>query len=147
MHPKRKKKLYIYIGLLALLSCFVGLILFGLGQNINHFYQPSQLLDSVPSKDQRIRVGGMVKKGSVIKQSVNGLLQVTFDITDYKAEVQVRYNGLLPDLFREGQGIVVTGFYNGNIVLAEQVLAKHDENYMPPELTPLQKTSDTKQLK
>ena len=84
-----------------------------------------------PAPHQRLRIGGLVERGSVEKSS-NGV--VAFTVTDTSQNIQVRYEGILPDLFREGQGVVAEGYLRGPLFLAEQVLAKHDENYMPPEV-------------
>ncbi len=123
---------------------FVGVVLTGvavatalaltaIGENMLYFYSPSQIAagEAPPSLD--VRVGGLVVEGSVARQA-NGL-DVHFDLTDTSASVQVTYTGILPDLFREGQGIVALGkIVNDGVFRAREVLAKHDENYMPPEV-------------
>jgi cytochrome c-type biogenesis protein CcmE len=107
----------------------VSLILYALNQNINVYYTPSQI--KAVRADQHLRLGGLVKKGSLQRDA--GSLKMHFVITDYKKDVTVSYNGIVPALFREGQGVVVEGhFASGKVFTASQVLAKHDEKYMPP---------------
>lgn len=134
MHPIRKKRLTIILFLLAGLTVAVALTTYALRQNINLFYNPSQISAGEAPSDVRIRAGGMVKEGSVVRDPDS--LKVEFLVTDYSASVPVEYVGILPDLFAEGQGIVAMGRLNneGRFV-ADQVLAKHDENYMPPEVS------------
>ncbi|RBW50012.1 cytochrome c maturation protein CcmE [Marinobacter sp. F3R11] len=133
MHPIRKKRLTIVLFLLAGLSIAVALTTYALRQNINLFYDPSQITAGEAPLDVRIRAGGMVEEGSVKRDSES--LKVEFLVTDFNASVPVEYVGILPDLFAEGQGIVAMGKLNseGRFV-ADQILAKHDENYMPPEV-------------
>jgi len=134
MHPKRKQKLMIILALLAGAGLIVGLILYALSQNINLFFSPSDIAAGKAPQEQRIRAGGMVREGSVVRSTEN--LQVEFVMTDYAHDVTVAYEGILPDLFREGQGIVAQGKLQANgVFVADEVLAKHDENYMPPEVT------------
>ena len=133
MNPKRKKKLVLLSSMVAGVAVAVGLVLFALSENINLFYTPTQIASGEAPEGQRIRAGGMVVEGS-IKRSTDSL-DVEFAVTDYQHEVIVKYSGILPDLFREGQGIVTMGAMNaGGIFEATEVLAKHDENYMPPEV-------------
>jgi cytochrome c-type biogenesis protein CcmE len=111
----------------------VGLTLYALQQNINLFYSPSQIVAGEAPQGRSIRVGGLVVAGSVQRDSQS--LQVGFTLTDNLNRVKVRYEGILPDLFREGQGIVARGRLTPNgVIQAQEVLAKHDENYMPPEV-------------
>ncbi|HEA53999.1 hypothetical protein LCGC14_1536720 [marine sediment metagenome] len=133
MHPIRKKRLTIVLFLLAGLSIAVALTTYALRQNINLFYDPSQISAGEAPVDVRIRAGGMVEQGSVVRDTES--LKVEFRVTDFSHSVPVEYVGILPDLFAEGQGIVAMGRLNnqGRFV-ADQVLAKHDENYMPPEV-------------
>lgn len=134
MTPKRKQRLLIVMFIVVGVSVAVGLTLFALNQNINLFYSPTQIAAGEAPQDTRIRAGGMVVDGSV-KRDPDSLF-VQFDITDYDKTVTVEYTGILPDLFREGQGIVAQGSINEKGVLnAVEVLAKHDENYMPPEVS------------
>ena len=134
MNPQRKKRLFIILGILAGVGIAVGLALSALQQNINLFYTPTQIAAGEAPQEARIRAGGMVKEGSVVRS--NDSLDVDFVVTDYAADVTIRYRGILPDLFREGQGIVALGRLNADgVLVADEVLAKHDENYMPPEVT------------
>lgn len=134
MNPARKRKLTIILFLLAGLSVAVGLTTYAFRQNINVFYDPTDIADGVAPVDVRIRAGGMVEDGSVIRDPDS--LKVEFRVTDYSSTVTVKYEGILPDLFREGQGVVATGHLNADrVFVAEQVLAKHDEQYMPPEVS------------
>ncbi|MBU3056707.1 MULTISPECIES: cytochrome c maturation protein CcmE [Pseudomonas] len=134
MNPQRKKRLFIVLAILAGVGIAVALALSALQQNINLFYTPSQIAGGEAPKDTRIRAGGLVKEGSVKRSSDS--LEVDFVVTDGAADVTIRYQGILPDLFREGQGIVALGRINQDgLLVADEVLAKHDENYMPPEVT------------
>jgi cytochrome c-type biogenesis protein CcmE len=134
MNPLRKKRLYLVLAILAGVAIAVALALSALQQNINLFYTPTQIANGEAPSDARIRAGGMVAKDS-LKRSGDSL-DVEFVVTDYAHNVTIRYRGILPDLFREGQGIVALGTLDSQGVLqADQVLAKHDENYMPPEVT------------
>lgn len=133
MTPKRKKRLYIILGIVFGAGLAVGLTMFALSQNINLFYATTQVADGEAPVGTRIRVGGMVVKGSV-KRSPDSL-RVQFDLTDYGKPVTVVFTGILPDLFREEQGILAQGQMDAHgIFQADEVLAKHDENYMPPEI-------------
>lgn len=134
MHPIRKKRLTIVLFLLAGLSVAVGLTTYALRQNINLFYDPSQIAAGDAPVDVRIRAGGMVEEGSVVRDPDS--LKVEFRVTNFSDSVPVEYVGILPDLFAEGQGIVAMGrLSNEGRFVADQVLAKHDENYMPPEVS------------
>ena len=125
MKPHRQKKLSIILFIAAGLSVTVGLILYAMSQNINLFYTPTQVAQGEVRAGQRIRIGGMVKEGSVV--SANDSLQVRFETTDYVHAVPIEYEGILPDLFREGQGIVAEGSVDASGVFhASRVLAKHD---------------------
>ncbi|KXJ51022.1 cytochrome c maturation protein CcmE [Neptuniibacter pectenicola] len=133
MNPKRKQRLIIVLFIVFGVGIAVGLTMFALSQNINLFYSPTQIASGEAPHNTRIRAGGMVVDGSVVRDQQS--LNVTFDITDYDQTVTVHYDGILPDLFREGQGIVAQGELDSNNVFqASEVLAKHDENYMPPEV-------------
>lgn len=135
MKPQRRKRLTLILSLLAGLGVAVGLVLYALKQNINLFYSPAQIEAGAPPAGARIRAGGMVVKGSVHRLGDSKSLAVRFNITDFKATVPVTYTGILPDLFREGQGIVAQGTMGSDGVFhADQVLAKHDEKYTPPEV-------------
>ncbi len=156
MNPRRKKRLTIVASILIGISVVAGLVLYALSQNIDLFYTPSEITQGKkdsgikPSVGQRIRIGGLVVPGSVKRDPDN--LKVSFKLSDMKMPitfhesdpmVTVYYDGILPDLFRESQGIVANGRLtrgnSGNLhVDASEVLAKHDENYMPAELADAQ---------
>jgi len=130
MKIHRKKRL-INVLLLSLLSgAGVLMVLYALNSNLDYFFTPSELLaEEVPS-NRRVKVGGMVQEGSVRREDSI----ISFTITDYSKTIDVSYTGIVPDLFKEGSGVVVLGYLNDGKVDAEKVLAKHDENYMPPAL-------------
>lgn len=129
---KHRSRAMLILALVLGIAMAIGLTLYALTQNINLFFTPSDLIQDAP-KNQMIRMGGVVVKDSV-KRSDNSLF-VEFKLTDTQNMITVHYTGILPDLFREGQGIVVLGqLQNNHIFLAKEVLAKHDENYMPPEV-------------
>jgi len=133
VNPKRKKRLLIVLFILGGVGISVGLTLYALSQNINLFYSPTQIADGEAPVGTRIRAGGMVVEGSVKRDDKS--LRVEFEVTDFQNKVPVVYSGILPDLFREGQGIVAQGEMDASGKLqAVEVLAKHDENYMPPEV-------------
>lgn len=133
MRAKRRNKMLLVLGLVALSAVAVGLTLYALRSNINLFFSPVQIAAGEAPVDRQLRAGGMVKEGSVHRDSDS--LDVSFVVTDYVDDVEVRYSGILPDLFREGQGVVVVGELTGDgYIAADKVLAKHDENYMPPEV-------------
>lgn len=133
MHPKRKQRLLIVLSIVIGVSLAAGLLFYAMRDNLNLFYPPAEIVAGKAPLGQRIRAGGMVEKGS-IKRTEDGLT-VTFKITDYEATVSVSYTGILPDLFAEDSGVVVAGVLDQNYhLLADEVLAKHDENYMPPEV-------------
>lgn len=133
MRAKRKRRLIIVTGLVALVAVAVGLTLYALRANINLFFTPSQIVAGEAPLGRTMRIGGVVKKDSVDRNSDS--LEVTFVVTDFAKDVEVRYDDILPDLFREGQGVVVIGQLDDHgDFIARQVLAKHDETYMPPEV-------------
>lgn len=133
MHPKRKQRLMLVLFLVFGFSIVLALALYALSENINLFYNPTQIANGEAPEGSRIRAGGMVVDGSVSRDSVT--LANKFSLTDYNATINVEFDGILPDLFREGQGIVALGRLNAdNVLIADEVLAKHDENYMPPEV-------------
>lgn len=133
MNKIHKQRLY-YLGLLATgLAIATSLILYALKQNINLFLTPDQIISQHISADDYIRLGGMVRKGSVARDKEG--LGVRFIVTDLKRDIAVYYQGILPDLFREGKGVVAEGHMNDTgIFIASQVLAKHDENYIPKNI-------------
>lgn len=133
MNPVRKQRLIIVVSIVIGVSIAVGFTTYALRQNINAFYTPSQIAAGEAKPGQTIRAGGLVVEGSV-KKAEKGL-RVSFDISDGVSDVTVHFEGILPDLFREGQGILVKGpLQAGQVVAATEVLAKHDENYMSPEV-------------
>ena len=133
MKLHRKRKLAVILFVATGLSATVGLTLFALGQNMNMFYTPSQVAMGEVEVGRRFRIGGMVKEGSFVSDSDS--LKVRFETTDYAHAVPVEYEGILPDLFREGQGIVAEGSVDSQGVFsASKVLAKHDGNYMSQEV-------------
>jgi cytochrome c-type biogenesis protein CcmE len=133
MTPKRKKRLTIILALVFGTALIVGLVMYALTENINLFYSTSQIAQGEAPVGARIRAGGMVVDDSV--KRIPGSLKVQFAITDFEHQVVVEFTGILPDLFREGQGIIAQGEMDAQgIFQADEVLAKHDENYMPPEI-------------
>ena len=133
MKPARKRKLVVIMLMLGVVSIAIALVLYALRQNISLFYTPTQIAQGEAAGTRAIRAGGMVVPGSIVRAS--GDLTVHFKITDYKHTVDVVYRGVLPDLFREGQGIVAQGeLIDNQHFKATTVLAKHDEKYMPPEV-------------
>ncbi len=133
MKPHRRKRLSIILFIAAGLSIGIGLAAYALRQNINMFFTPTQVASGEVSTGQNIRIGGMVKEGSV--ESQNDSLRVSFIATDYASDITIHYEGILPDLFREGQGVVVEGQIDtAGVFQASRVLAKHDENYMSQEV-------------
>lgn len=133
MHPVRKQRLIIVVFVIIFSSVAIGLVTYALRGNINLFFPPVDVAAGKAPVGQPIRVGGMVVEGSIERSSDS--LQVKFQLTDYEASVPVVYVGILPDLFDEGQGAVASGTLTEEGVFnATEVLAKHDENYMPPEV-------------
>tara|TARA_B100000767_G_scaffold274350_1_gene307049 strand:- start:1869 stop:2318 length:450 start_codon:yes stop_codon:yes gene_type:complete len=133
MHPIRKQRLIVVLIIVAGSSLAAFFIINALQQNLNLFYEPSKIVNGEAPTDRQIRLGGMVAEGSLKRQANS--LTVNFIITDFAANVVVEYTGILPDMFAENAGTVVTGFLSeSGIFFAGQVLAKHDENYMPPEV-------------
>ena len=134
MKSHRRNRLLMVALIVASSGVAVALALVALNQNVNLFYAPAQIVAGEAPVDTVIRAGGMVKDGSVIRSEED--LNVQFVISDLDAaEVTIQYNGILPDLFREGQGVIARGVLQADgVLVAEEVLAKHDENYMPPEV-------------
>jgi len=133
MHPQRKQRLIVVLLIVFGTGIAVALASFALRENINLFYPPAEIAAGKAPVGKQIRAGGMVLVGS-IKRDPNSL-RVDFVVTDYDAQVPVVYTGILPDLFDEGQGVVASGKLDSNgFFQATEVLAKHDENYMPPEV-------------
>ncbi|XOO24205.1 cytochrome c maturation protein CcmE [Edwardsiella ictaluri] len=139
MNSRRKHRLYLAVGVLLGLAVTVSLVLYALRANIDLFYTPGEIImgkgaqHEKPEVGQRLRIGGMVMPGSVQRDADS--LKVSFKLYDARGVVGVTYNGILPDLFREGQGVVAQGVLApGNVIQAKEVLAKHDEKYTPPEI-------------
>ncbi|EED34189.1 ABC superfamily (atp_bind), heme exporter protein, Cytochrome c-type biogenesis protein [Luminiphilus syltensis NOR5-1B] len=133
MHPKRKQRLWVVLAIVVLSSTAIGLVAYALRGNINLFYPPVEVVAGSAPVDRPIRVGGMVVEGSVVRSETD--LNTRFDVTDYEGTVTVSYTGILPDLFSEGEGVVASGTLDASgLFTATEVLAKHDENYMPPEV-------------
>jgi cytochrome c-type biogenesis protein CcmE len=129
MKPRQQRLIAVVAGV-ALIAIAVGLVLYALGSNISFFLTPSEVAENKAPKDSMFRVGGMVQAGSVKRDGLN----VQFVVTDTAKTIPVVYTGILPDLFKEGKGVVAQGRLGPDGVFrASQVLAKHDENYMPPE--------------
>ncbi len=130
MNPTRKKRIF-NIALVLLFSVSgLSLILYSLNSKLDFFFTPTELSKVDIPSDKRIKVGGMVLSGSVTRIES----KIIFSVTDYENIIKVEFNGIVPDLFKEGSGVVILGFLRGEIFYAEEVLAKHDENYMPPNL-------------
>ena len=133
MTPKRKKRIMLIGLMLAGVAIAAGFALQAFNENLMFFYTPSEVSAGEAPAGRMIRVGGLVTEGSVQRQSDG--LTVQFDVTDNNKTITVQYTGILPDLFREGQGIVAHGqLQQDRLFVAAEVLAKHDENYMPPEV-------------
>ena len=133
MKPIKQKRLTLILLMVAgiAIATFFGLRAFN--DNLMYFFSATDVIEGKAPKDHLFRLGGMVVKGSVVRQPSG--LTVRFVLTDMAKEVTVEYTGILPDLFREGQGIVANGKLDANgVFIAQEVLAKHDENYMPPEV-------------
>ena len=138
----KTKRLLSLTSLMVIFAAGCAVIFYNLRGNLVFFYSPTELIEKEKSISQKVRLGGMVKKNSVEKKMITEndikIQKVTFKITDFKNEIIVSYKGILPDLFKEGQGVVVEGKLNDQkSFVALNVLAKHDENYMPPELKDL----------
>jgi len=144
MTPARKKRLFLISLMVAGVAVGVGLALKSLDENIMFFFTPTEVRAGKAPGNKLFRMGGMVVDGSVSRPGDG--LTVQFDLTDNERQVTVKYAGILPDLFREGQGIIANGKLNddGEFV-AQEVLAKHDENYMPPELAGMHKKDEAEQ--
>ena len=130
MKPIRRKRLMSVLLILVTSALGSYLIIKALDSNLDFFYTPSELTDQEIPNNKRIKVGGMVLEGSVLREKT----KIEFVITDYKGSIEVVFDGVVPDLFKEGSGVVVLGYLNEKTLYAEEVLAKHDENYMPPSI-------------
>ena len=132
MTPRRRRMVAMTGGLVCLVAA-TALVLTAFEQNMLYFYTPTQIAAGEAPEGRRLRVGGLVEQGSV--RRTPGSLEVRFDVTDLDRTITVAYAGVLPDLFREGQGVVAHGWLGADgLFEADEVLARHDENYMPPEV-------------
>ncbi|MBC8268988.1 MAG: cytochrome c maturation protein CcmE [Rhodospirillaceae bacterium] len=136
---KRKHKRLTFVGLaLLLIAAAAALTLRAFEESIVFFHSPTDIVEKQVSATQRLRLGGLVEEGSVEKHPD---AVVKFKVTDMANSINVSYRGILPDLFREGQGVVAEGTFKAGVFIADEVLAKHDENYMPPEVADALKKS------
>lgn len=140
MTPKQKRRFSLVALVFVGVGVSVALVLKAFDQNLLFFYSPQQVIAGEAPGDHPIRLGGMVVDGSVKREP--GSMTVQFDLTDTIKTVSVQYTGILPDLFREGQGIISRGRLQNGVFVADEVLAKHDENYMPPEVADALKTAE-----
>ena len=133
MNPIRRRRLFLILGLVVGVGAATGLALVALKENVNHFYSPSEVLAGGAPEGRTFRLGGVVLEGSTRRDGSS--LKAHFVITDRFKDLPVEYNGILPDLFKEGQSVIASGMLQaGGIFVASEVLAKHDENYMPKEV-------------
>ena len=137
MNPTRKRRLWLVVIILAAAALVATLVAMALQRNVAYLYTPNEVLTgeagpAVRSGETRFRLGGMVAEGSFKREA--GSLEARFDVDDGDARLPVSYTGILPDLFREKQAVVATGRMQGDVFVAEEVLAKHDETYMPKEV-------------
>ena len=129
---RKQKRLSVILGGLAFLGAATGLTFYALGQKASYFYMPADLAAATVQPGQRIRLGGLVEKGSIVRGASGN---VAFAVTDNQKSIKVTYTGILPDLFREEQGIITEGAFGPDgVFVADSVLAKHDERYMPKEV-------------
>lgn len=139
MNSVRQKKLMWVLAVLLGAAIAAGLIIYAIGNQTDYYFDPTAISTGQAPEDKRIRAGGMVVAGSV-KRDPADPLNIQFQITDFKSVVPMTYRGVLPDLFAENSGIVATGKLQNGVFVASEVLAKHDENYMPPEVAKSLKT-------
>lgn len=133
MHPVRRQRLYLVLFIVVFSTVSVGLMAFALRDNINLFYAPGQIVSGEVPTDTRVRAGGCVQAGSISRSETT--LEIRFELTDGVVAFPVTYSGILPDLFAEGEAAVVNGSLDqSGVFRATEVLAKHDEEYMPPEV-------------
>ena len=130
MKAIRKERLITVLLILATSALGSFLIIRALDSNLDFFFTPSEIFNEDIPNNKRIKVGGMVLEGSVLRDKTN----ISFVITDYQGSISVEFDGIVPDLFKEGSGVVVVGYLRDKTLVAEDVLAKHDENYMPPSI-------------
>ena len=132
MNPARKRLLWLVLAIVAAADLAAALVATALQRNVSYLYTPSEVLRGEAGQHARFRLGGMVEKGSFKREA--GSLEAQFRVTDGDAQLPVTYAKILPDLFREGQAVVATGTMQDGVFVAEDVLAKHDETYMPKEV-------------
>jgi|TARA_B100001996_G_scaffold17303_1_gene14262 cytochrome c-type biogenesis protein CcmE len=141
MNPIRKQRIYALIAIIVGSILAVYLVVSALSKNLNLFYSPTDLLNNDLSPDTLIRAGGMVREGSIKRSETS--LSIEFVVTDFKNDLKIKYSGILPDLFSEEAGVVVQGYLEKEGTFrAIEVLAKHDENYMPPEVAKLMEQTE-----
>lgn len=128
---KKQRRIQVIIVAAVALALSTAMIGYALRDGINYFKSPSEIVADTPPADQILRVGGLVEEGSLMRGQGE---EITFNITDGGATIKASYSGILPDLFKEGQGTVATGSYVEGVFQASEILAKHDENYMPKEV-------------
>ena len=134
MNNARKQRLLIVASIVLGSALAVGLMLYAFEQGLNMFITPTEIAEGKVQGTQNIRIGGMVKQGSLVREGLEGT-RIEFITTDFNVDIPVVYNGVLPDLFREGQGVVAEGYLDGEGVFqAREIMAKHDENYMSAEV-------------
>lgn len=132
MNPTRQRRLTLLVALLLAATVAAALVVYALQQNMNYLFTPSQVQGGAAARYRTFRLGGMVQAGSIQRRSDS--LTVTFTVVDAGGAMPVAYTGILPDLFRDNQSVIATGHLDGARFVATEVLAKHDETYMPPEL-------------
>ncbi len=134
MKPRRKRLSFILLGML-LLFVAAWMVFRALGNNLSYFFSPTEVAQGKAPANHVFRLGGLVEKGSLKRADRGNQVEVSFVVTDNQQSVPVRYNGILPDLFAEGRGVIAQGHLGKDgVFVADEVLAKHDENYMPPEV-------------
>lgn len=133
MTPKQKQRGIIVVALVVITLAAIGLLIYASRSELNYYYSPIEVKEGKAPLERSIRIGGLVAPGSVVKSTET--IDIAFDIMDGKDRVRVTYDKMLPDLFREGQGVIATGLLKDqNNFVATEILAKHDESYMPPEV-------------
>ncbi|MEY3136827.1 MAG: hypothetical protein RL580_559 [Pseudomonadota bacterium] len=129
----RQRRVTLVVGILIGVSAAVALAVRAMNENVMFFFDPTQVASGEAPIDKRFRLGGMVRPGTVVREP--GTLEMSFVVTDFQKDVSVKYSGIVPDLFRENQGVVAHGRLGADgTFVADEILAKHDENYMPPEV-------------
>ncbi|MEY4847567.1 MAG: hypothetical protein RLZZ36_680 [Pseudomonadota bacterium] len=129
----RQRRVTLVVGILVGVSAAVALAVRAMNENVMFFFDPTQVASGEAPIDKRFRLGGMVRPGTVVREP--GTLEMRFVVTDFQKDVSVKYSGIVPDLFRENQGVVAHGRLGADgTFVADEILAKHDENYMPPEV-------------